>query len=177
MINWLNFIFVSSSVETFKLNTDILETNLINIILLICLLVYVLGSFLKESLTLRQEDIISSLQESEKRLNEANQRFLEAEAQMVQAQILMKEIQNQTQTTKINIIKSDFVQARQNMEQQFYNSLLLIRLSEQQGLQNLLKIMSQLAFSEITILLKKELSYEEHSFLIDARLNCLGKQK
>jgi len=170
----LNFIFVSSEVEGFHFNSNILETNLINIIILIVLLVYVLGSFLKESLNLRQEEIIKSIQESEKRLNEAKQRLHEAEAQMGQAQILMKEIQNQIQVTKTNIIKSDFVQARQSMEQQFYNALLLISSSEQQALSNLTKQISRLALNEVMALLQTKLGKDEQSFLIDTKLNCLG---
>ena len=115
MENWGSFFSLASEAEGFGLNSDILETNLINIIILIVLLVYVLGNFLKENLASRQEQIINSIEEGEKRLNEANDRLTEAKSQWAQAQIIVEEIKNQTKRTKANLVESEFNQANQDL--------------------------------------------------------------
>ena len=100
---WVSSFILSSEAEGIGINTDIFEANLINIIILLVLLVYVLGNFLKENLSTRQEQIISSIQDGEKRLNEAKERLAEAKSQWAQAQIIIKEIKIQTKRSKASL--------------------------------------------------------------------------
>ena len=77
----------------FGINTDILETNIVNQIILGGGL-FVLGrDFLSESLGQRQAEIMSGVQDSEKRLNEATSRLEEAKKQLSQAQIELQIIE------------------------------------------------------------------------------------
>ena len=84
----------------FGINTDILETNIVNQIILGGGL-FVLGrDFLSESLGQRQAEIMSGVQDSEKRLNEATSRLEEAKKQLSQAQVIIEEIKKETSATK-----------------------------------------------------------------------------
>ena len=63
------------SYKGFALNTDIFETNIINIVLLVGILFKVLGDALKTSLASRKQKIIDDVNDAEKRLSNAKERL------------------------------------------------------------------------------------------------------
>jgi F-type H+-transporting ATPase subunit b len=174
MENWGSPFIISSETEGFGLNSDILETNLINIIILIVLLVYVLGNFLKESLASRQEQIISSIQEGEKRLNEANERLAEAKSQWAQAQIIVEKLKAQTKQSKVKLLETEFQQANQDLSQRFNNILMVLRYREQQVFKDVMKQVSALALHQVGEKLHEQLGETEQSLIIDSKINRLG---
>lgn len=174
MKNWVSFFLLSSHTEEFGINTDILETNLINIIILIVLLVYVLGNFLKENLSARQEQIISNIQDGEKRLNEAKERLAEAKSQWAQAQIIIKEIKIQTKRSKASLLETEFSQANQDLSQRFTNILMVLRYREQQVFNDVMKQVSKLAFQQVIEKLERQLGKTDQSLIIDNKINRLG---
>jgi F-type H+-transporting ATPase subunit b len=174
MENWVNFFILSSESEGIAINTDILETNLVNIILLLVLLVNVLGKFLKENLTTRQAQIINNIEDGEKRLNEANERLAEAKSQWAQAQIIIEEIKNQIQKNKASLLESEFNQANQDLSQRFNNMLMVLRYREQQVFNDVMKQVSELTLDQVTSKLPIQLSETEQSLIIDKKINQLG---
>nr|YP_010478685.1 ATP synthase CF0 subunit I [Eustigmatophyceae sp. WTwin 8/9 T-6m6.8]UVI60990.1 ATP synthase CF0 subunit I [Eustigmatophyceae sp. WTwin 8/9 T-6m6.8] len=67
-----------SSEAGFGINTDILETNLVNIVLLIGLLIFAFADSVKTSLKTRQEKISDNLDNAANRLILANFRYKDA---------------------------------------------------------------------------------------------------
>ena len=65
--------------EGIGLNTDILETGLINIFALLAILIYTGRDFLGSLLEERKTMIVKGVQDAEDRLNEAQKRLTEAE--------------------------------------------------------------------------------------------------
>lgn len=97
MENFTNiFIFLSHENQAFGLNTDIFETNIINLALLIGLVFYVGKDFLGSTLTTRQRLILDKIEEADKKINEADKRFLEARLQWSQANILSENLEKRT---------------------------------------------------------------------------------
>lgn len=174
MKNWVSSFILSSEKEGFGLNSNILETNLINIILLIVLLVYVLGNFLKENLLSRQEQIINSIKEGEKQLNEATERLAEAKSQWAQAQLIIEEIKTQTKQTKTSLLESEFSQANQDLSQRFNNILMVLKYREQQVFNDVMKQVSELALNQVTNKLQTQLGKTDQSLIIDSKINRLG---
>ena len=83
--------------EGFSLNTNILETNLINQLVLGAGL-FILGrDFLSQSLGERQTKILNSVQDSESRLAEATNRLEEAKKQLAQANLVIAQIKEDTE--------------------------------------------------------------------------------
>ena len=82
-----------------SLNTDIFETNVINITILVGGLFYLLSGALSESLSERQQKILGAIQESEERLEEATTRLTESETQLAQAQMVIDSIQKDSEQT------------------------------------------------------------------------------
>jgi F-type H+-transporting ATPase subunit b len=176
MENFINFLILSHESEevAFGLNTDILETNLINIVLLIALLVSVLGNFLNENLSARQQLIITSVQDAEKRFNEASERLIEAKAQWSQAIIIIEEIKTQTKLTKIKLLDTEFNEANQELSQRFNTALMVLRYREQQVLNDVMKQVAQLALNQVIAKMQTQLGKTEQALIIDNKINRLG---
>ena len=176
MVHKLNFFILLNKEEGLEINFDILETNLINIIILIILLIYVLGDFLKENLSFRQKQIIINIQDGEKRLNEANLRLTETKSQWTQAQIIIKEIKSLTKRSKINVVSSGFGQINRDLSQRYNNILMILRYRELQVFNNVMKEVSKLALRQVGLKLQTELSKKDQDLIIDKKINCLGSE-
>ena len=81
----------------FSLNTNILETNLINQILLFGILIFAWKNFnISEGLDNRRLQILESVENSEKRLNEAILKLAETKKQLSQAKLIISQIKKET---------------------------------------------------------------------------------
>ena len=118
--------------EGIGLNTDILETGLINILCVIAILVYAGKDFLGSLLEERKTNIVKSVQDAEDRLNEANRRLSEAQKQLSQANVVITEIKNETITAKKILLQSDAEQAKKDLATRFSRALATFRSKERQ---------------------------------------------
>jgi F-type H+-transporting ATPase subunit b len=118
--------------ESITLNLDILETGLINIIALVAILVYVGRDFLGSTLEARKNEIVTSVQDAEERLNEANKRLSEAQKQLSQAQVIITEIKNETIAAKKVLLESDAYQSKKDLTTRFNRALATFRSKERQ---------------------------------------------
>jgi F-type H+-transporting ATPase subunit b len=173
MTNLISSYLLAHETKGFAINPDLLETNLINIIILIVLLVYVLGNFLKENLSSRQDQIINNIQECEKRLNEANERLAEAKSQWIQAQIIFDKIKSQTKQSKLSLIELEFNQANVDLSQRFSTILMVLRYREQQVVNEIKKQVSELAFHQVFSKIENQLGKTDQALLIDSKINQL----
>ena len=118
--------------ESIGLNTDILETGLINILALLAILIYTGRDFLGSLLEERKTTIVKSVQDAENRLNEAQKRLVEAQKQLNQANFVISEIKNETITTKKVLLESDAFQAKKDLTVRFERALTTFRSKERQ---------------------------------------------
>jgi len=118
--------------EGISLNTNILETGLINILALIAILIYTGRDFLGSLLEERKTVIVKGVQDAEDRLNEAKQRLTEAEKQLNQANLVISEIKAETIATKNVILDSDALQAKKDLAIRFDRALATFRSKERQ---------------------------------------------
>ena len=125
-------IFTLLANEGISLNTDILETGLINILALLAILVYTGRDFLGSLLEERRTTIVKGVQDAEDRLSEAKKRLVEAEKQLNQANIVISEIKNETVTTKKVLLESDAFQAKKDLTVRFDRALATFRSKERQ---------------------------------------------
>jgi F-type H+-transporting ATPase subunit b len=118
--------------RSITLNFDILETGVINIITLVAILVYVGRDFLGSILETRKNDIVTSVQDAEERLNEANTRLSEAQKQLTQATVIINEIKTETIVTKKALLQSDASQSKKDLTIRFNRALAAFRSKERQ---------------------------------------------
>jgi F-type H+-transporting ATPase subunit b len=115
-----------------SLNTDILETGVLNIAALVGILIYTGKDFLGSLLEERKTIIIKSVQDAEDRLNEAQTRLIEAEKQLNQAYVIISEIKNETVSTKVVLLQADASEARKELKIRFERALASFRSKERE---------------------------------------------
>ena len=143
--------------EGIGLNTDILETGLINIIALLAILISTGQDFLGSLLEERKTTIVKGVQDAEDRLNEAQKRLTEAQKQLTQANVVISEIKNETIATKKTLLESDASQAKKELTTRFDRALATFRSKERQIF---LEIKQQI----ISLVLQRTLSRAQETF-------------
>jgi F-type H+-transporting ATPase subunit b len=152
--------------EGIGLNTDILETGLINILALLAILIYAGRDFLGSLLEERKTMIVKGVQDAEDRLNEAQKRLNEAEKQLNQANLVINEIKNETITTKKVLLEADAYQAKKDLKIRFERALATFRSKERQIF---LEIKQQI----ISLVLKRTLTRAQETFRSKERATAL----
>lgn len=143
--------------EGIGLNSDILETGLINILALVGILIYAGKDFLGSLLDERKTTIVKGVQDAEDRLNEAQKRLSEAEKQLNQANLVISEIRNETIATKKILLESDAFAAKKDLKIRFDRALATFRSKERQIF---LEIKEQI----ISIVLKRTVIRAQEAF-------------
>jgi len=159
-------IFTLIANEGFSLNTDILETGLINILALLAILVYTGRDFLGSLLEERRTTIVKGVQDAEDRLSEAQKRLVEAQKQLNQATIVISEIKNETVTTKKVLLESDAFQAKKDLTVRFDRALATFRSKERQ-------IFVEIKQQIISLVLQRTISRVQETFKSKERSNAL----
>jgi len=118
--------------EGIGLNSDILETGLINILALVGILIYAGKDFLGSLLDERKTTIVKGVQDAEDRLNEAQKRLNEAEKQLNQANLVISEIRNETIASKKLLLEADAFAAKKDLKIRFERALATFRSKERQ---------------------------------------------
>jgi F-type H+-transporting ATPase subunit b len=78
IITNINSLFLISTEKGFKINTDIFETNIINLSIVIGLLVYYGRTALIEAIKNHKNTILKNIQEAENKFKEAEESLLAA---------------------------------------------------------------------------------------------------
>ena len=159
-------IFTLLANEGISLNTDILETGLINIAALLGILFYTGRDFLGSLLEERRTTIVKGVQDAEDRLSEAKKRLVEAEKQLNQANIVISEIKNETVTTKKLLLESDAFQAKKDLTVRFDRALATFRSKERQ-------IFVEIKQQIITLVLQRTVSRVQETFKSEERSSAL----
>jgi F-type H+-transporting ATPase subunit b len=152
--------------EGIGLNTDILETGLINILALLAILFYAGQDFLGSLLEERKTTIVNSVQDAENRLNEAQKRLDEAQKQLNQANIVISEMKNETIATKKILLESDAFQAKKDLTVRFERALATFRSKERQ-------IFVEIKQQIISIVLQRTISRAQETFKSKERATAL----
>jgi len=152
--------------EGIGLNTDILETGLINIIALLAILVYTGRDFLGSLLEERKTTIVKGVQDAEDRLNEAQKRLNEAQKQLNQANLVINEIKSETIRTKKVLLESDAFQAKKDLTIRFERALATFRSKERQ-------IFVEIKQQIVSIVLQRTVNRAQETFKSKNRATAL----
>lgn len=143
------FILLANHSNSIQLNKNIFETNIINLLLLITLLVYIGKDFLKSTLTVRQRSILDKIEEADKKVNEANKRFFETRKKWSQIDILTDNLEKQT-LEKINSFHK--VKSFKNKDlilKEYFSTIVNLNLKNEQIENQLLNYILELSLIEV----------------------------
>lgn len=169
----VNLICEHSNVSVVSLNTNFLEANVLNILLLLFGLIYVLRQFLGSILITRQEKVLFAIRECEERLQQANNRMNESEKQLNQTQTIIDQILNEAELTAKKVRQSILDQGKVEVDKLIESSKMSITVAENQIKQQVKQQIANLAIQKVTIQLKSTMDSSMQSKLIDNNIQKL----
>nr|YP_010903464.1 ATP synthase CF0 subunit I [Hypnea cryptica]WCH55917.1 ATP synthase CF0 subunit I [Hypnea cryptica] len=159
-----------------SLNSNFLEANVINILLLLGGLIYVLRQFLGSALLVRQNKVLSAIQEAEERLQQANLRLEESEKQLAQTQIVIKQIEEEASITAQKVRESILAQGKLDIERLTSASKATLSIAENQVRQEIQQQIITLAVSKVTAQLQSQVTPVIQSKIVDYTIMQLGEK-
>ena len=172
-LNIQTVIAVYENSYTWRLNTNLLETNLINITLLVTGLIYVLKQFLGQALSSRQEKVLASIQEAENQLTQAKNRLLESEKQFAQSKMIIEQIQKEARITAKKVKQSILNQGKLDVERLVNTGKASIITAENQIRKQIQEQITALAIKRVFLGLKKEISKDMQTTLLNRSISQL----
>ena len=119
-MNWNLFSFFLTSEESFiEFNTNILETNLINIFLLIGLLLYANKVSFSGTLENRQKDIIQTIENAQKDVLNASNYYYLAEKGFTQSLFWLQSWKILYEKDKVDLVNSKYQLVKSGLEETF----------------------------------------------------------
>jgi F-type H+-transporting ATPase subunit b len=147
----------------FGLNTNILETNVLNLAVVLTVVITYVGDALRGLLANRKQNILNNFREADQRASEAQDRLNQARTQLEQAQAKAKQIREQALVT-IEQEKNQIV--RQNQEDIKRLSILqqeTLQLEQQKAQNELAQKLVRLALHQVREKLTQRLNSSIHS--------------
>ena len=158
-----------------SLNTDIIETNVINITLLAGGLFYLLSGALSDSLSERQQKILGAIQESEERLQESVTRLTESETQLAQAAMVIDSIQKDAEQTAKQVKSSILNDGKSEIERLTSTAKAQIVTIENRVRKQISDYVVTLALKRITMQLEGKLNSNLQQQIINRNISTLAE--
>ena len=158
-----------------SLNTDIFETNVINITLLAGGLFYLLSGALSDSLSERQQKILGAIQESEERLQESVTRLTESETQLAQAAMVIDSIQKDAEQTAKQVKSSILNDGKSEIERLTSTAKAQIVTIENRVRKQISDYVVTLALKRITMQLEGKLNSNLQQQIINRNISALAE--
>jgi F-type H+-transporting ATPase subunit b len=157
-----------------SINPDILETNLLNISLLLGGVIYLGNNVLTASLAERQQKILGAIQESDERLQEAVTRLTESEKQLAQAQIVIESIKEDAKKTAQQVKAGILNDGKTEIERLTSTAKSQITTIEAKIRKQITDYVVALALKRVTVQLEGKLKANLQQQIIDRNISKLG---
>jgi F-type H+-transporting ATPase subunit b len=163
--------------ESFGLNTNIIETNLINLAVVIGVLVYFGKGVLTTILNNRKETILSTIRDAEERYQTAIEKLNQARTQLEQAKAKAEEIRVngilQMEKEKQELIKA----ADEDSKRLEEAKNITIRFAEQKAIVQVRQQVSRLTVKRALEIINNRLNLDLHARMIDYHIGLFKAMK
>jgi len=166
--------FLATEEGGLGLNFDILETNLINLIIIIGVLIYFGGKFLGKTLSTRRDAIAAAITEAEQRKQEAVKALAEQQQKLAQAQAEAKQILVEAETMAQRSRQDIIAQAQADVERLRATAAQDLSSQETRVMRELQQRVAALAIARTESELPQRLNDEVQRRLVDASITMLS---
>lgn len=166
--------FLATEEGGLGLNFDILETNLINLIIIIGVLIYFGGKFLGKTLSTRRDAIAAAITEAEQRKQEAVKALAEQQQKLAQAQAEAKQILVEAETMAQRSRQEILAQAQADVERLRATAAQDLSSQETRVMRELQQRVAGLAIARTESELPQRLNDEVQRRLVDASITMLS---
>lgn len=161
--------------EGFGINTNLLETNVLNLAVVIGVLVYFGGDVLSSLLTNRKELILKSLNDAEERYKEATEKLAKAKEQLETAKVKAEEIRAQGLVTANQGTANLLERADEDIKRLEEAKQVSLRFEEEKAVQEVCEKVRQLAIEQAIQKVKTRLDANLQRRVIDLNIALLGQ--
>jgi len=162
---------------SFGFNFDIIETNIINLAVVIAVVLYLGSDVLTSILQERKQRILSTIQSADERYLEAQQKLEQAKQKVQAAKTKAVEIRQQGNTAAAQATKTLFARTEEEIRRLDDTKQATLRFEEEKALSQVRDQVIQLsverAFSQLRTKMRNDTSVQKR--LIDVNISLLGK--
>lgn len=169
-----NVIVNDSLTGGFGINTDIFDTNVINIVIVWAILFYVGKDFLSSTLSARQEKIVIALNEAEEQLNSSKLRLKEAETKVSQTEASINQIKLDAEAAAQTLKESILLNGKKDIEFITLKGETSITNLERNVQVQIQETITKLALKRVVSNLKQSLNLENQTRYMDKAISQLG---
>ena len=163
--------------EGFGFNTNILETNIINLAVVIAVVFTFVGDALRSLLETRKQTVLNNLREADQRATEAQEKLSEAQSQLEIAKTKAKEIREQGIVTAEQEKLQTIRQAEKDVLRLEELKNETIKLQQQKALSQVSQQVVTLALTKVREKLNKSLTEAFHSSVNNFNIVLLTNYK
>jgi len=160
--------------EGFGLNFNILETNIINLAIIIAILVYFGRKFLGNKLSDRRSQIEEDIADAEQRAQNAKAELKEAEQKLAQAQTEIKNIHQSAQESAQKAKERILAENEKEVERIKAAAVQDMDAEQERAIAEIKQYIARLALEKVESQLKNRLDQSAQEKLIDRSLAQLG---
>ena len=158
----------------FGFNFNVLETNLINLVIIIAVLFYFGRGFLGKILTERRSSIEAAILEAEKRQKDAAAALAEQQQKLTQAQAEAERIRAAAEQTAVKAKEAILAQAAQDVERMKATAGQELAAEQERAIAQLRSAVVSLALERVESQLKTSLDDSAQNQLIDRSIALVG---
>jgi len=173
-MKWNFFSFFLNSEEPFlQLNTNFLETNVVNILILVSLLVYAYKVNLSVNLEDRKKDIVTTIENAQKDVINATEYYLSTQKSYAQLLIWFQIWKTSYEEERIELVESQYRAIKKESLEIFFTTDNLIKNSEKKAFFQLKQYIILIIASRV---LRKflNLSEKDKSNFVETTISKLG---
>ncbi|MBD2311522.1 F0F1 ATP synthase subunit B [Desertifilum sp. FACHB-1129] len=158
----------------FGLNFDLLETNLINLVIIIGVLFYFGRGFLGKTLSDRQAKIEAAIKDAEKRQKDAAAALAEQQQKLAQAQAEAERIRKQAQDNAQRAKEEILAQSVKEVERLRETATQEMNVERERAIAELRQRVATMALARAEAQLKEQLDEDRQQRLVDRSIAMLG---
>lgn len=158
----------------FGLNFNILETNLINLSIILVLVFNFGKSFLGKVLSERKTKIETAIEEAETRQKEAAAALAEQQQKLAQAQVEAEKIRKEADRNAENVKQAILAKAASDVENMKANAVKDVESERERAIAELRQRVAVLAMQKVETQLRTQLDNTAQEKLIDRSISLLG---
>jgi len=160
--------------EGFGINTDLIETNVLNLAVVIGVLVYFGKDIVSDTLKTRKEAILKSLQDADNKFQEATDKLNEAKKQFEFAKVKAEEIRAQGLVTADKSSKKLLARVEDDIKRLEDAKAATLRFEEEKAITEVCEKVSRLALEQAVENLNKRLDPALQKRIIQLNIALLG---
>lgn len=174
MITMRNLFLLTAEARGFGINFDILETNLINLAIIIGVLIYFGRGFLGKTLSERRANIENSIKEAEQRKQKAAAALAEQQQKLAQAKTEADRIRAEAEERAKVAREAVLKQSEEDIQRMKAAAAQDLNSQQERIIAELRQRVADLALQQVESQLRSGLSNETQQHLIDRSIAMMG---